>query len=324
VTFNEALKADPLKFASKYSLKGDDDARRSAQRQGLVDGYVYSKMTGLAKISYLDCRRAEKAMELLAGTAPKEERDQAQNEGADTIVVTTHDPGAGLVPAWFMPWNSAGGTVSLSIPSKVKFDLGFWQANAHYGGSSGKGKIVEEYPTFFLTAAINGCSVFVTGASTEPKIFHSGSGGTVEGDAVQVWRDMVLNITGKSPAEMDMAEVNKTKYVKDGTKSSQGANTTRMANRFEDVLNRYYEKGPVQIKEVRPWGAVFGVCDEFGSWTFYLQENATIRYDVVEKKLMKKTKRHPFSVSRPMTVRRIFPGGGGAATMRSDFAWRAL
>jgi hypothetical protein len=113
-------------------------------------------------------------------------------------------------------------------------------------------------------------------------------------------------------------------YIKDGTKTGKGYNTTATANRFEAVLNRHYEKSDIQIIEVRPWGAFFGTCDEFGAWTFYLQENATIRYDVIEKKFMKKTKRRPFSVSRPMTVRQIFPGGGGVATMTSHFSWRAL
>lgn len=38
-----------------------------------------------------------------------------------------------------------------------------------------------------------------------------------------------------------------------------------------------------QKHEVRPWGAFFGVCDDGGDWTFYLQENATITYDLFEK-----------------------------------------
>ena len=129
MTYNEALLADPLKFASRYSLKGDNDARRPAKVRGQVSGYTHSEMTKLSGISYLNCTRAKQAMELLPGDASSEMRNQAQNEGADTIVVTTHEPAEGLVPAWFLPWNAQGGMVSLSIPSQVKFDLGFWEAS---------------------------------------------------------------------------------------------------------------------------------------------------------------------------------------------------
>jgi hypothetical protein len=39
----------------------------------------------------------------------------------------------------------------------------------------------------------------------------------------------------------------------------------------------------VQVREVRPWGAFFGVCDAGGDWTLYLQENATKRAELFPK-----------------------------------------
>ena len=109
---------------------------------------------------------------------------------------------------------------------------------------------------------------FVSGTSQKPRVFHSGKGTGVEGDAAKVWRDMVVAISGKTLNQL--AEANKTMYIKDGaTKDGKGFDTTPTAKKFEQVLNRHYDptrpdnqnKDRVQIREVRPWGAFFGVCN---------------------------------------------------------------
>lgn len=333
MSLNEELMRDPLEFAKTYCILGNDHALIAPKDQREVAGYIYSKMTGMTKISYLDCRKVDLAAELNSQNAVPEGKVM-KNEGAETIFIAPCPPAAGLVPAWFLPWDERGGMVQLSIPSAAKFRLGHWKAN-RVSEYYRDWKKVEEYPKFFLTAAINGCSVFVSGNEREPTVFHGGKGAGVDGDAIQVWRDMHQNIDKPKPPKeniffraepkkrLPVAEVNKSMYVKDGvSKDKGGNNTTATANRFEDALNRAVKGGPIKIREIRPWGAVFGICDEFGSWKFYLQENATIRYDVVEKialgPLTKKPK--PFSVSRPMVVRQIFPDHGGSAIMQNQFS----
>lgn len=337
MSLNQELMDDPLEFAKKYCILGDDKGRASAIDQRSIDGYIFSKMKGLEKISYLDCKKIDLGAELhstqeLADKA-KAEGKSMKNEGAETVFITGHPPAEGLVPAWFLPWDERGGMVKLSIPSLAKFEVGNWNANASpYLPRSVKK--IDEYPRFFLTSAINGCSVFVTGNEREPTVFHGGKGSGVEGDAIQVWRDMLKEVDKPKPPKENMffraepkvrlpvGEVNKSHYVKEpGVKDKDGFNTTTTTNQFEAALNSALRKGPIKVRMIRPWGAVFGICDEFGYWKFYLQENATIRYDVVEKialgPLTKKPK--PFSVSRPMVVRQIFPNHGGAAVMKNDF-----
>ncbi|MGA3073620.1 MAG: hypothetical protein ABSG56_08005 [Bryobacteraceae bacterium] len=332
MSLNTKLGADPLGFARKYSIKaGDVAGGQSAEDRRTVNGYIYSKMLTGTKISYLNCWQADLGKDVTMraprGTFTDEEINRSIAEGADTVCITAQaaaDPA--MVPAWFLPWDTRGGVVALRIPPM-----------AGYGGA---------YPPFFLTAAINGCSVFVTGTSKNPRVFHGGKGTGVDGDAVQIWRDMVVSISGKTEAQL--AQANKTMYVKDGTLDSQGLATTRTAKTFEDALNRHYapwrnnnmNKNLIQLTEIRPWGAFFGICSAGGDWTFYLQENATISYQMYEKpapennnffdsiaKKFKKQKPIPgrsFSVSRPMTVRQIFPGGGGVAAMTSSFKWNSL
>ncbi len=326
MSLNEELAGDPLAFAHKYCILAGSDARKEKTFQKKIGDYKYSKMEGLGKISFLDCSKAELAEELLPNDAPVEVRNRAVREGVDTILIKAKGRDGDRVPAFFLPWDPAGGTVSLGIPSMAKFDLNFWNANRTLGGSEiGGSKVLKEYPRLFLTAAVAGCSVFITGSDREPKIFHSGKDGTVEGNAIEVWRDMVQNITGKALEEMNTGEVNKSMYVKDGvTRDKANQHTTPTANLFEDALNKQYKKGPIRIQEVRPWGAVFGICGDGGGWEFYLQENATIRYDVIDKRFLGKKTVRPFSVSRPMVVRKVFPGGGGTAKLQPKFSWHPL
>lgn len=333
MSLNQTLKDNPLAFAKKYCIKADDVAGgHSASDRRQIDGYHYSKMLNGDKVSYLNCWQADLGRDVVMhaakGVYTQEEIARSIIEGADTVCITAqHASDASMVPSFFLPWDKRGGTVALRIPPKAGF--------------------TGSYPNFFLTAAINGCSVFVTGSTKNPRVFHGGKGTGVEGDAVQVWRDMVMTITGKTEAEL--AEANKTMYVKDGvTKDSHNFHTTPTAKKFEEVLTRHYDpsrpenkpKDLLQVREIRPWGAFFGVCSDGGDWTFYLQENATITYDIYEKPapsnnhfydpLVRKFKKpkplvgRSFSVARPMSVRQIFPGGGGGAVMQSQWKWTSL
>ena len=325
MSLNKELMDDPLAFARKYSILGHDDAATAPVQLGQIGEYYSSKMKGLTKIAYLDCVKMQYATELMSGKdATPEQKAAMVNEGADTIRIKPYARNSGdLVPAFFLPWDYRGGVVKLSIPSMAKFDLNFWDANKVYGGSAiGGTQLVTKYPKFFLTAAINGCSVFVTGTAQQPTVYHCGKSGDVP-NAIETWRDAVTELSGKKLSTM--GEANKVHYIKDGvTKDAQNFHTTQQALVFTKALNDAYERSKVRVQEVRPWGAVFGVCDDYGFWSFYLQENATIRYDVVSKKFLGKKKVEAASVSRPMTVRQFFPGTGGRVELKSTFSWIPL
>jgi hypothetical protein len=338
MSLNQILMDDPVEFAKNYSILGNDKSLAKAKDQAQLDGYFHSKMKGLEKISYLNCTKVDLAAELHSSSELSAKAREAgqliKNEGAEAVFITPHAPAEGLVPAWFLPWDERGGMVQLSIPSLAKFESGGWKANDASTYFRRDEKKIKEYPRFFLTAAINGCSVFVSGNQREPTVFHGGKGTDVEGDAVQVWRDMLQKIDKPKPPKeniyfkaqpkerLPVGEANKTHYVKEpGVRDKDGYATTTTSNNFEAALKSEFKNGSIKIRSIRPWGAVFGVCDQFGYWKFYLQQNATIRYDVVEKialgPLTKAPK--PFSVSRPMVVRQIFPDNGGAAIMKNEF-----
>src|SRR5688500_15154606 len=188
MSLNQQLKDSPMAFAEKYCIKaGDVAGGHSARDRREIDGYKYSKMMKGDKISFLNCWKADLGRDVTMrapkGTYTEDEQKRSMIEGADTICITAQrDSDDSLVPAFFLPWDTRGGTVALRIPAKAGF-----------GGS---------YPKFFLTAAINGCSVFVSGTPKEPRVYHGGKGTGVDGDAAKVWRDMVVKISGKTEDQL--------------------------------------------------------------------------------------------------------------------------
>jgi len=265
-------------------------------------------------------------------------KPSAGNEkGALTFELSTGGDG---VPIYFLPWDSLR-VVSLAIP-----DTG----GAFYDPDD------PDHPGLFFTAAINGCSVFVKGPPSRPQVFHGGIDGTfsTDTDAVDFWQQRLKEILAKQGPggghPSALREVNKTDYIKDPR--HRDPTTTATATAYEQWLQSNQSKD-FRLQMACPWGCVFGI--RYGrSWTFYLQENATVtvlRYvkkgdtrtvkvndqkqrqvkgsgGLVQTEHVKK-KFGPFSynsaiyltrqvTSRPMQIREFFPNGGSAIRIKDE------
>lgn len=260
-------------------------------------------------------------------------------KGALTFKLATEGDG---VPIYFLPWDSLR-VVSLSIP-----DTG----GAFYDPDD------PDHPGLFFTAAINGCSVFVKGPPTHPQVFHAGIDGSFASgtDAAAFWQQRLKEILAKQgPGGGHMGavrEVNKADYIKDPR--HRDPTTTATADAYERWLTENQNK-EFRLQAVSPWGCVFGI--RYGrSWTFYLQENATVttlRYvkkgdthkvrvnasrtdrkmkgsgETVRKEQVKQKLVGPISynraiymksevVSRPMQIREFYPNGGSAIRIKDE------
>ena len=222
-------------------------------------------------------------------------RGEQNNEGIGVVRFrSSFTAQPGWSPVFFLPWESAGAIVKLTIPPQ---------------GTT------NPDPDIFLTAAINGCSVFVQGSATNPTIYHAG-GNTGQSDhnqAARYWREALRNhIRASATATargLVTAEVNKMDYVK--TPGTAGNSTTPRAQEYETWLKQKLDKtGRFTVTMVNPWGAVMGIRSG-PTWSFYLQENATVVCNIVTKQGVEQR-----MYARPMTFRKIYPGGGSAATMR--------
>jgi hypothetical protein len=229
------------------------------------------------------------------------------------------------VPAYFLPWDNRGAVVQMNIPRSDSTDL-------------------DEHPCVFMTAALSGCSIIVKGSPEHPTIIHGGSGQkVVPYDANKFWKDFVEHLdshpdpairharSGRSVKE----QATKSLYVSGmETTSPTGKKikTTQHALDYQRRISKHYGD-QVEIVDVIPWGAVFGVR-KGKQWQFFLQENANILYYPRSKiRSVKKFLGIQISsseswqralgprriVSRPMALTAIFPKGDGKARVNRRF-----
>jgi hypothetical protein len=241
------------------------------------------------------------------------------NEGGDRISFKmTYKPTAGYVPVYFLPWDSDGGAVRITIPP-----MG----------------VNPTDPNVFFTAAINGCSVFFQGTRQNPTIYHcGGSTGYTKAqmtERVQFWDEVMEEFlamdqaAGRNLGNMQQQKVDLTDYVATpGVQMSwidaNGANvqvvTTPRAKQYQEQLLSAQQKTSLTIETVSPWGCVMGCRDtSSGDWTFYLQENATIIYHRIKRSPFnrKGTQTETQMVARPLQFREIFPAGAGHACIQA-------
>ena len=99
-----------------------------------------------------------------------------------------------------------------------------------------------------------------------------------------------------------VAEVNKTDYIT--TPGTVGNHSTPRAESYEVLLKQHLDKGNFSVNFIAPWGSVMGIRTG-NDWSFYLQENGTVICNIVTRKGVQVRK-----WSRPMNIRKIFPGAG--------------
>jgi hypothetical protein len=189
---------------------------------------------------------------------------QVGNEGAHTLIASaSYTPNPTHVPAYFLPWNTAGAVISLRIPRR------------------GTRAAHEPDPDIFFTAAINGCSVFFDGPPDNPTVYHAG-GSTCTATAAagaQFWRNIMANVLGGGAAS---SEVNKTQYIMTDGVTRGMLKTTQAAKDYEAWLSNNMA-GDLRIEDVNPWACVFGIR-RGDNWEMWMQENTTVIYTVLKKK----------------------------------------
>jgi len=181
------------------------------------------------------------------------------------------------IAVYFLPWASNHLT-KMAIPPKVPTRLNGTQT-------------AQLQPDIFFTAAINGCSVFVTGTAKAPTVIHAGTAGQRSqffdpntgkpianpfqfGNARQHW-------TGLFEAEMGGASYG---AIHSGDyRSTAGSQTTPEAEMFRSFLTQEYRK-TLRVDTVEAWGCVFGVRSATtAEWAFYLQKNVEVTMTKLKK-----------------------------------------
>jgi hypothetical protein len=152
------------------------------------------------------------------------------------------------VPIYFLPWKSLN-ILSYTIPA-IPHSLADWDD--------------EEYPRFFYTAGINGCSVFASGSPQGPTVSHAGLNAKLSRSAGEFWRmQMAITRSGYS-ANAIRGEVNAHDYM------FKGGQARQLADDYLKFLGSGNNDFKLEIQS--PFGCVFGI--RYGrSWTLYLQKS---------------------------------------------------
>lgn len=152
------------------------------------------------------------------------------------------------LPIHWLPWKSLK-ILTYTIPA-VPQSLAEWDD--------------EEYPRFFFTAGINGCSIFANGSPQGPTISHAGLEAKLSRSAGEFWRmQMALTKSGFSASAI-RGEINTHDYM------FKGGQTRNLAERYLTFLSGDNNDFNLDIQS--PFGCVFGV--RYGrAWTLYLQKS---------------------------------------------------
>jgi hypothetical protein len=227
-------------------------------------------------------------------------RPNEKNEvGAMTFVMKSPDQLAttasriGWTAIWWLPWQNK---------HIVKIKIRTLATDANIAPGGGIDPIPN--PGVFVTAAINGCSVFAVGDTKFPSVYHGGSDGAVTvrvptETTEQAWERLLGRVGGGK----NVQGVGKTDYVaeldpggtdlNDRVKSGLD-NTTNQAIALEQELIR---RGTLTNISVSPWGMVFGLRDVGGDWTMSLVKNAFVTYKRIKVIQQKRFMRKPLPVT---------------------------
>jgi uncharacterized membrane protein len=303
-----------LDFAKKYSFYAGDQAEGyvptgETMLDGDFKGFRHTLVNDAQKVTNITVTRQQR---------------NGVNRAADFLVKPSLTSPTGT-KSYFLPWDARGAAVELTIPAFTPGD----DESAN--------------PSIFFTAVLSGCSIVFKGTANKPTIFHcgtagGGSGQSTQGDSNEFFRKMLRDIRDKDLGRSNRAvatQVLSTDYMQ--TRSGGGVAPTHEAE-FARKLKEHYADNLV-IEGVNMWGTVFGFRTGT-TWSFYLQENATISYrsldDIIKVFIAKATTDKSLTSldlenltprqmdqagvpvilrARPAVVTEVFPGTGIATVL---------
>jgi hypothetical protein len=195
------------------------------------------------------------------------------------------------VSMYFLPWASNHLT-KITIPAKAP---------------DPQGELFPEVlPNLFFTAAINGCSVFVSGTARTPTVVHAGT----SEPRTKLGAENAFGFGNARAHWTSLFETEMTKGVQNlpsygdihagDYRNTSGMQTTAQAELVREFLTQDYRK-QLRIDGVDAWGCVFGVRNaRTAEWAFYLQKNVEVTMTRLRKSKGMGSKYKPVTVNLGM------------------------
>lgn len=250
---------NPINFLRKYSFSPPDGSPGDVIREwdvthqgnilsgghGINSSKVKLKSAGVAK-KWCTFKRHG----LLPGAKTVELSDRRSAPPPPNLP-KRHPTLQSSIPIWWLPWETLS-VVKIKIPP-VPTSLVDPEEN--------------QFPRFFMTAGINGCSVFVEGPADAPSIYHAGISGKLARPSDEFWVEQLAEAhRGTVTPHVAHKAIHSKDYM---------GNQRAVVQKFEDWKNSA-RSDAFRLEITSCFGSVIGV--RFGRrWSFYLQENAYIQ-----------------------------------------------
>jgi hypothetical protein len=311
-TLEDDLRADAVALAKKYSFFLPDKAANFDMDSHTTATPLKGDFKGFHRTNVGNDKMIAKALAL------------GLSSRGESLMVTPTVGGATGVPVYYLPWDDRGAAVRMEIPDQ---DPNLSE---------------DKHPRIFFTAVLSGCSIIFKGTARNPTIYHCGTAGGEVGTATSTDTTKFANsdaffrqmLTGRGYRPV-LGQINKTDYMVPSI-GGGGDAVEQTEKQFLDAIKQQpqFQRGFV-LKSVVSWGVCFGFR-KGSDWKFYLQENGTIVYDtfrydqvtrqreITKKKLVgfktvttdcvtvEKIVTPGRPISRPIIVKRVFPGTGAA------------
>ena len=195
----------------------------------------------------------------------------------------------GWIPCWFLPWKSGLLVKVTIVPDNGPIPSGNAAIDA------------LPNPRLFFTAAINGCSVFAYGNATGPTVVHAGFESNfadktmvsrfLGGNSASMWQALLKGVTASADGltlnvankvRQNLGEVHRYDYIRTLNPDGTDILGTPEAQQLKQYLDTN-RKDVLKVKEVNPWGSVFGVRTG-NTWEMTLQRNVQIQFRMITQK----------------------------------------
>jgi hypothetical protein len=161
---------------------------------------------------------------------------------------------------------------------------------------------------FFTTAMIDGCSVYVEGPATSPKVTHANAQAVETTSTGDDWGTKQIKIGKKTKHMTDQfalikkgaaAVVERPNYIVE--------DPTQLLLVVQDFKRKRGLADDVEV-QYAPFGAVVGFRNKFGNWTFYVQKNGVFSFDGPSQS---GTRMVQYICNRVLSLDELWPNGNG-------------
>ncbi len=268
-------------FANGHSLYPYADAvtnQAHMKSLALADGSQFTQVQGDNKVAFLEVLPASQVNPLPSDMTSV--FSYTNDEALWVLRITYQRPNKKAIPSYFLPWRKDH-MMRIKLKPSPKH------------ATTEKNKVVQ--PDVFVTAALQGCSIMVSGEPEQPVVYHLNAASTKgPHDETFGGNDAQFDIAAASKIQKmrQMYASARSEFRKEGPKTefglrgNQDAFTSSGAHVNEYMLGvkpgvnamlRNQYAGVGNLHQVAQFGTVFGVRKD-GTWRFYRQSRTRLSF----------------------------------------------